>query len=139
MGASIKVATATRVSVALSLEVIYDLSYDRSVLETNIQGSVLNFLNPFVYSTTREKKISFGTDLLISDIYEEVTAIPGVIAISILDPVPATNTILVRVLDTHILTHIGSSISLTMVPSSESQSIRIDKREKYFFSNPKYR
>jgi len=139
MGASIKVATATRVSVALSLEIIYDLSYERSMLETSIQLAITNFLNPFAYSTTREKKISFGTDLLISDIYEEVTAIPGVIAISILDPVPATNTILVRVLDTHILTHIGSSISLTMVPSSESQSIRIDKREKYFFSNPKYR
>ena len=139
IGSNVDVVSASKVSVNLTLNVIYDLSYRKADVEAGIQENLDSFLNPFEYSEDKQRKLSFGTDLLISDVYEEVTAVPGVIALSIVSPTAYSDIVLVNVLDDFILTNQGSNIVLNMISSSDSQELRADKAEKWFFNNPRFR
>lgn len=139
IGARVEVENATKIYADVSMDVVYDLSYRREDIELQIRTKFLEFLNPFQYVEDRERKLTFGSDLLISDVYETITEIPGVVAMSITDPTPSTDIILINVLDNQILASDGSNLNLNMIPVSDSPQLRSNYSEKYFFNNPKYR
>lgn len=136
---SVDIVKANKVSVNLDIRVIYDVSYNKAEIETRIQNNLEKFLNPFVYSENQERKLTFGTDLLTSDVYEEVATVKGVIGLAINSPIPYSNIVLVNVSSTSILTNQGSTFTLNMIASTDSTDIRASKTEKWFLNNPKYR
>ena len=139
VGASVEVQNATKRTANISMDVIYDLSYKREDIELAIRTAYLAFLNPFQYTEDRERRLTFGTDLLISDIYETITGISGVVAMSITSPTAFTDIVLLNILDDEILTETGSGVTLNMIPVTDSAELRSNSSEKYFFNNPKYK
>lgn len=135
----VDIVCCSKISVDLELRIIYDVSYNKTDIESAVQTNLNNFLNPFTYSEDTERKLTFGTDLLTSDVYEEVSAVKGVIGMAIISPTPYSNIVLVNISSTEILTNQGSTFTLTMVPSTDASELRADKTAKWFFQNPKFK